>query len=521
MRFVKGIWGVTTLYSGPGVVPGYWLSSQKGHSVKEPPAETATCRPPLQQQHPRLGTAGRHQPSRRPNPPSEQPTRPPPAASLTASYIATLARSGTRPPGGTRPDLPPQRQGLLGLLESRRLAAVARCGTGVWWRSRAISRSTVARLLPMVLALLAEVGGIVYDREVGGPYRVRVVDVDVLAGRGVGGLLWAAADSSYRLYPKGWSQTDRATYAVWWGWSGWCGDVAAPVDVEGLAARAGLRPSTLRRRAHPAGLWNHRGDRLAVGRWEDPSLDAHRERVRYDDYRCSVPGRSGLEGATVRWHGHTNQPEPDTAPPSVNEASDDGLLWGGLIAYKPSYTTSAREGSSGARPSGDAPRKQSSPKQRIMGRSPPVRRRQRWTPERRNYETRAASGFWTGPDMGWVGSDLARRWGWHVAEQAALEVDRVVRLGRPVQNPRGLARHFARCFARPQLCHQRHQGACGNTRLNQHRGRRLDEQLESRTQHSDHSSPTGPISAPNPATEPGRPVPVTAPEPRVNRPQTA
>ena len=45
--FVKGIWGVTTLYSGPGVLPGYGLSSQKGHSVKAPPAETATCRPPL------------------------------------------------------------------------------------------------------------------------------------------------------------------------------------------------------------------------------------------------------------------------------------------------------------------------------------------------------------------------------------------------------------------------------------------------------------------------------------------
>ena len=60
-----------------------------------------------------------------------------------------------------------------------------------------------------------------------------------LAGRGVGWLPWAAADSSHCLYPEGWSHTDRATYAVWWGWSGWCGDVAAPVDTEGLAARAG------------------------------------------------------------------------------------------------------------------------------------------------------------------------------------------------------------------------------------------------------------------------------------------
>ena len=377
------------------------------------------------------------------------------------------------------------------------------------------SRSTVARRLPAVLGLLAEVGGIVYDREVGEPYRVRVVDVDVLAGRGVGWLPWAAADSSHRLYPKGWSHTDRATYAVWWGWSGWCGDVAAPVNTDGLAARAGLRPSTLRRRSHPAGLWNRRGDRLAVARWDDPYLDTHRARVRYNDYRCSVPGRSGLEGATVRWHGHTNQPEPDTAPPSVNDPSDGGQLWGGLIAYKPSYTTSARKESSGARPSGNAPRKQSSRKRGVVGRSPPLRRRQRWTPERHNYERRATSGSWVGPDMGWVGSELARRWGWHVAEQAALEVDRVVRLGRPVRNRRSLATHFARCFARPQLCHRRHQGACGDMRLNQHRGRRLDEHLETRTPHGA-SSPTRPVPTPT-AVESRRrqPVPVTAPEPRI------
>ena len=117
--------------------------------------------------------------------------------------------------------------------------------------------------------------------------------------------------------------------------------------------------------------------------------------------------------------------------------------------------------------------------------------------------------------MSWVGSDLARRFGWHVAEQAALEVDRVVRLGRSVQNRQSLATHFARCFARPQLCHQRHQGACGDMRLNQHRARRLDEQLEGRTPHSDRRSPTGPVPAPNPATGPGWPIPVTAPEPRV------
>ena len=208
--------------------------------------------------------------------------------------------------------------------------------------------------------------------------------------------------------------------------------------------RAGLRPSTLRRRSHPRGLWNHRGDRLAVGRWDDPNLDTHREQVRYNDYRCSVPGRFGLEGATVRWHGHTDQPEPDTGSPSgaVNEPSDAVQLGGGLIAYKPTYTTSAREESSGARPTGDIPRKQNALKQRVVGRGPPLRRQQRWTPERHNYETRATSGSWAGPDMAWVGSNLARRFGWHVAEQAALEVDRVVQLGRPVQNRQSLATRY-------------------------------------------------------------------------------
>ena len=57
------------------------------------------------------------------------------------------------------------------------------------------------------------------------------------------------------------------------------------------------------------------------------------------------------------------------------------------------------------------------------------------------------------------------------------------------------------------------QGTCGDTRLNQ-RGRRLDANLEGRTPHGAGSS-TGPTAAPNPATEPRRPVPVTAPEPRV------
>ena len=38
VRFVKGIWGVTTPYPGFQVLPGYWFSSQKRHSVKGRPA---------------------------------------------------------------------------------------------------------------------------------------------------------------------------------------------------------------------------------------------------------------------------------------------------------------------------------------------------------------------------------------------------------------------------------------------------------------------------------------------------
>ena len=43
---MKGIWGVTTLYSGPGVLPEYWLPSQKGHSVNQPYATPGTATDP-------------------------------------------------------------------------------------------------------------------------------------------------------------------------------------------------------------------------------------------------------------------------------------------------------------------------------------------------------------------------------------------------------------------------------------------------------------------------------------------
>ena len=143
---------------------------------------------------------------------------------------------------------------------------------------------------------------------------------------GWGGLLpWAAADSSRRLYPEGWSHTDRATY-----------------------------------------------DRDSGG-----------------PYRVRVVDVDVLAGRGVGW---LPWAAADTAPSSVNEPLDAGRLWGGLIGYKPSYTTSARKESSGARPPGNAPKKQISVKRGVVGRGPPTRRRRRWTPERHNYENQGYFG---------------------------------------------------------------------------------------------------------------------------------
>ena len=44
--FVKEIWGVTTLYSGPRVLPGYRLPSQKGHSLNQTYATPETAPDP-------------------------------------------------------------------------------------------------------------------------------------------------------------------------------------------------------------------------------------------------------------------------------------------------------------------------------------------------------------------------------------------------------------------------------------------------------------------------------------------
>ncbi len=73
-----------------------------------------------------------------------------------------------------------------------------------------------------------------------------------------------------------------------------------------------------------------------------------------------MSARSGREGASVRWLGHVDRPEPDAAAeagaPADLPVGDD--LWGGLIDYDGSYTTPTRETSSGARPTGSAQKRE-------------------------------------------------------------------------------------------------------------------------------------------------------------------
>ena len=348
------------------------------------------------------------------------------------------------------------------------------------------SRSTVARRLPVVLEMLATLGVVDYWRRVGEPYRVRLlVEVGVLEGWGVSWAPWAVADVSHRLHPRSWSHTDRAAASGWWGFAGWDGHVGGGVGVEGLAARVGLRPSTLSP-SRAGGLWASGGDRLEVRGWEDPLLVEHRRRVRYEDYRCSVPSRSGREGASVRWVGHSNIDEPEDAHAGaagdVDSGGDWETQWGGLIEEALPVTTHAYERSSGARPAGSAGKSLTSHSSGpgTGGGAGSGRCRVRWTPDRYRFEEAIGSVRWLGPDRCWVGG-LARRYGWYAAEQAALETDRAVHLGRQVRSARALAAHFARCFARPDTCSGRHRGACGQMRLDLHRGRRLDEHQQTRT----------------------------------------
>ena len=117
---------------------------------------------------------------------------------------------------------------------------------------------------------------------------------------------------------------------AWWSHADWDGRVNGVMHIRGLAARAGLRPSTVRR-ADPSGLWAAGGRRLEIDGWADPILvDGHRQ-VRYDDYRCSTPGRSGREGASLRWHGPVTEPGPSDETP----AGDNTKKWGELIDSPP------------------------------------------------------------------------------------------------------------------------------------------------------------------------------------------
>ena len=369
------------------------------------------------------------------------------------------------------------------------------------------SRSTVARRLPVVLELLSKLGVVDVSRRVGEPYRVRLlVDVEGLADLGVAWVPWAVGDVSHRLHPGEWSHRDRAVAAGWWSFAGWDGGVNGVVGVEGLAARAGLRPSTVAGGSGPAGLWSVRDRCLRVEGWGDPGLEEHRRAVRYDDYRCSVPSRSGLEGASLRWHGPAPDGQPAACDNTAAPAHGDALVgewWGGLIDCSRPVTTPPREESSGARPSGSAEKtKNRMGDNRREGEiGPSGRCRSRWTPDRWRYEQAIGDPSWLGPDPGWVGG-LARRFGWHVAEQAALETDRVLRLGREVRSAEALATHFARCFARPQLCSRRHRGPCGRPRLDLYRGRRLDEDQQNRATNPHRHTQPPPAHSPTPTPAP-------------------
>ena len=92
-----------------------------------------------------------------------------------------------------------------------------------------------------------------------------------------------------RLYPKGWSHTDRATYA------GWRSDVAALVDVGGLAAWAGLRPSTLRPRQHAP-----QPESGTAARWTTRNQNPTRCQFPDGTSTNADPGRSRVQTQTAR-----------------------------------------------------------------------------------------------------------------------------------------------------------------------------------------------------------------------------
>ena len=352
------------------------------------------------------------------------------------------------------------------------------------------SRSTVARRLPAVLALLAEVGGIVYDREVGG----------AVSGDGWSmGMCWRVGGwggcrgrrRTARIVCTRRAGRIRTGPPMRCGGAGRDGAVTWQPPSTPTVWPPGqvfaLRPCAAGRIRRVCGTIVVTAWRWPAGRIPTSTLTGSRSATTIIAVRCRPgPVRSGPVLRVPRYVGTDTPTSRNPTPPRHLSTNHRMLVSYGVVSsatsppIQPPRVRNLLVRALRATPRGNKFQQN----RRLWDVAHPFGGGEEWTPERRNYETRAASGSWAGPDASWVGSDLARRFGWHVAEQAALEVDRVVRLRRPVRNRQSLATHFARCFARPQLCHRRHQGACGGTRLNQHRGRRLDENLARAASHT-------------------------------------
>ena len=261
----------------------------------------------------------------------------------------------------------------------------------------------------------------------------------------------------------------------------------------------------IRGRCFDPGPWT--GD-VAVSTAEYRAEDRHSRYLRADPQRC------GRWGGTTRWHGAAAIPEPvDLYTPAIDDTpSLYSLSWEWDLSSKRARSARSRPEEITAGPG-------CRPRYRYWRRRPPPksrrpRRRRCFTLESVRYQTLVGSSSWHGPSQDRTEA-TARRWGWAAAEAAALETDRrSLNPTRPIRHPDVYSSRIAACYRGRCPSPHRHTGPCGHDRYIRERGRRLDEALNTQTR-PDHSSPTGPVSAPNPATEPRQTVPVTAPEPRV------
>ena len=386
-------------------------------------------------------------------------------------------------------------------------------------RRAGVSVRSVVRWWPTVRAALAEVGIDVFDVG-GGRAFWAVLDTEhpVQVADGWAFPPAALVVGGHGGAPPGWSVTDRVRSVVWWSWSTPDGVLSRDADVAGLAARAATTPGDWRRwvaemtargyirgRCFDPGPWT--GD-VAVSTAEYRAEDRHSRHLRADPQRC------GRWGGTTRWHGPAAIPEPvDLYTPAIDDTASLYSLshnW---------YLSSRRARSARGRPEETASNPDYQPRHRYQQRRPPPdthkpRQRRRFTIESVHYQTLVRSSSWHGPTPNRTEA-TARRWGWAAAEAAALETDRrSLNPTRPKRHPDVYASRIAACYRGRCPSPDRHTGPCGHDRYIRERGRRLDENLNTRTRH-DHSSPTEPVSAPNAATAPRQTVPVTAPEPRV------